>query len=42
MVGQTAKRQAVINPENTITPSSASWAAISMRWKTNARWCHTK
>ena len=31
LVGQVAKRQAITNPENTSTPSSASWAASSRR-----------
>jgi molecular chaperone DnaK len=31
LVGQVAKRQAVTNPENTSSRSSASWDASSMR-----------
>ena len=32
LVGQAAKRQAVTNPKNTSTASSASWAAATARW----------
>jgi molecular chaperone DnaK len=31
LVGQVARRQAITNPKNTSSPSSASWAARSRR-----------
>jgi molecular chaperone DnaK len=42
LVGQTAKRQAVVNPENTIYSINGSSVVILKRLKLNARWFPTK
>jgi len=42
LVGQTAKRQAVVNPENTVYSISASWAATSTKSRLSGAWFHTR
>ena len=38
LVGQVARRQAIVNPENTISPSSALWAERPPTRKLSAHW----
>jgi len=42
LVGQTAKRQAVINPENTVYSIKRFMGGTTTKWRLSARWCPLK